>query len=71
MTSENAELTACALCSGTVWLSFVLWRRFTLKKLFSYHGWMYELRGNTSLQTKLWTVFILNLNLLTTHFNEK
>jgi hypothetical protein len=57
MTAENAELTACALCSGTVWLSLVLVRQYSLKKLFSYHGWMYEIRGNTSLQTKIWMVY--------------
>ena len=60
MTSENAELTACALCSGTVWLSLVFARQYSLKKLFSYHGWMYEIRGKISLRTKLWMVFLTN-----------
>ena len=58
MTNENAELTACALCSGTVWLSLVLVRQYSLKKLFSYHGWMYEIRGKISIKTKIWMVCI-------------
>ena len=58
VTEENAELAGCAIFSGTVFLSGVILRQWTLQKLLSYHGWMYESRNNVSLRTKLWSVLV-------------
>ncbi len=60
MTNENAELAGCAIFSGSVFLSLLLARQYTLQKLFSYHGWMYEARNSISLKTKLWMVIKKN-----------
>jgi carnitine O-palmitoyltransferase 1 len=56
ITRDNAELTACTIFAGGVWLSIVAIRKYSLQGLFSYHGWMYDERGRISLKTKAWSV---------------
>ena len=58
VTEENAELAACALVSGGVFLAAVLARQLALKSLLAYHGWMYEAKGSVSLRTKLWSLLV-------------
>lgn len=51
------QLGACTLSSLTYWLSGVYFLRYSLRLLFMYKGWMYELQtrdSQPSLKTKIW-----------------
>uniref|UniRef100_A0A8C5MVR1 Carnitine O-palmitoyltransferase 1, muscle isoform n=1 Tax=Leptobrachium leishanense TaxID=445787 RepID=A0A8C5MVR1_9ANUR len=50
---SRTVLSAVIFSSG-VWISGILVYRQTLRILLSYHGWMFESRGKTSLKTKAW-----------------
>jgi carnitine O-palmitoyltransferase 1, liver isoform len=43
--TSTSDVIACFLVSGTAWLGTIAIRKYTLQALFSYHGWMYELRS--------------------------
>ena len=56
LSRDKSELVACSLFASGLWLTIVAARRYSLQALFSYHGWMYEERGKTTIKTKMWTV---------------
>ncbi len=56
LSRDKSELVACSLFASGLWLTIVAARRYSLQALFSYHGWMYEERGKTTIRTKMWTV---------------
>lgn len=45
-----------AIFSTGVWVLGIFFFRQTLKLLLSYHGWMFEMHGQTSYFTKVWAV---------------
>lgn len=45
-----------AIFSTGVWMMGIFFFRQTLKLLLSYHGWMFEMHGQTSHFTKVWAV---------------
>ncbi|KAK2176892.1 hypothetical protein NP493_633g01032 [Ridgeia piscesae] len=47
---------SCLIFSTLVWLAGIFFLRTSLKLLLTYKGWMFEPRGKTSLQTKIWAV---------------
>lgn len=47
---------SCLVFSTLVWLAGIFFLRTALKLLLTYKGWMFEPRGKTSLQTKIWAV---------------
>lgn len=51
---DKEELAACGIFASGAWLGMVIFRRYSLQALLSYHGWMYEERGTTSWQSKIW-----------------
>ena len=56
--TEKRELAASIVFASGTWLVIVGVRKYSLQALFSYHGWMYEARGKTSLKTKMWCALI-------------
>jgi len=58
MKQETSEVVATLTFGTTCWLLLVGARKYTLRALFSYQGWMYEAHGNTSLKSKLWKALI-------------
>ncbi|KAI0209134.1 Carnitine O-palmitoyltransferase 1, liver [Lamellibrachia satsuma] len=49
---------SCLVFSTLVWLAGIFFLRTALKLLLTYKGWMFEPRGKTSLQTKIWAVSV-------------
>lgn len=45
-----------AIFSTGVWMTGILFVRQTLKLLLSYHGWLFEMHGQTSHFTRVWAV---------------
>ncbi|KAL4233881.1 Carnitine O-palmitoyltransferase 1 [Mactra antiquata] len=45
---------SCLIFSTLLWIGIILFLKYMLKLLLMYHGWMYEVRGKTSIQTILW-----------------
>ncbi|XP_022102558.1 carnitine O-palmitoyltransferase 1, liver isoform-like isoform X2 [Acanthaster planci] len=41
-----------------LWLAIIFTLRFILKRLLSYRGFMYEVRGKVSIQTKIWAMLL-------------
>jgi len=60
--SEKKDLVASIAFASGAWLTIVISRKYLLQSLFAYQGWMYELRGKTSIKTAIWSVisFIRN-----------
>lgn len=58
MPRDRAELVACTLFGAGTWLSMVAFRKYSLQALFSYHGWMYDVRGGSNLRSKLWMILV-------------
>uniref|UniRef100_A0A8C0CPH5 Carnitine O-palmitoyltransferase 1, muscle isoform n=1 Tax=Balaenoptera musculus TaxID=9771 RepID=A0A8C0CPH5_BALMU len=53
-TPQTRTLLSVAIFSTGVWMMGILFFRQTLKLLLSYHGWMFEMHGQTSHFTKVW-----------------
>ncbi|CAF0926282.1 unnamed protein product [Adineta steineri] len=52
---KNAKIVACITFGAGVYIVLIQVRQYTLKKLFSYHGWMYQEHGKqVSLMPKIW-----------------
>nr|XP_055184866.1 carnitine O-palmitoyltransferase 1, muscle isoform isoform X1 [Nyctereutes procyonoides] len=55
-TPQTRALLSMAIFSTGVWMMGIFFFRQTLKLLLSYHGWMFEMHGQTSHFTKVWAV---------------
>lgn len=55
-TPQTRALLSMAIFSTGVWMMGIFFFRQTLKMLLSYHGWMFEMHGQTSHFTKVWAV---------------
>lgn len=55
-TPYTRTLFSMAIFSTGVWMMGIFFFRQTLKLLLSYHGWMFELHGQTSHLTRVWAV---------------
>lgn len=55
-TPQARALVSMAIFSTGVWIVGIFFFRQTLKLLLSYHGWMFEIHGQTSRSTKVWAV---------------
>jgi hypothetical protein len=65
MTRDTASIVSCITAGTGIWLSQVVIRKYLLKMLFSYHGWMYQVHSKQSLKSKIWAVseeFDLNIS---------
>jgi hypothetical protein len=53
---HNGKIVACVVFGAGLYVVFVQIRQYTLKKLFSYHGWMYQEHGkDAGIIPKVWT----------------
>ncbi|CAF4859717.1 unnamed protein product [Rotaria sp. Silwood1] len=53
--SKNATILACVTFAAGAYICVIQIRQYTLKALFSYHGWMYQKHGQSvGLMPKLW-----------------
>ncbi|CAF3998905.1 unnamed protein product [Rotaria magnacalcarata] len=53
--SKNGTIIACVTFAAGAYISIIKIRQYTLKALFSYHGWMYQKHGEAvGLVPKLW-----------------
>eukprot|EP00069_Balaena_mysticetus_P000551 bmy_14611T0 len=57
-TPQTRTLLSVAIFSTGVWMMGILFFRQTLKLLLSYHGWMFEMHGQTSHFTKVWAMCV-------------
>ncbi|CAF0838513.1 unnamed protein product [Adineta ricciae] len=56
---KNAKIIACITFGAGVYVVLTQVRQYTLKKLFSYHGWMYHEHGTElGLVPKIWSVLV-------------
>ncbi|XP_066866645.1 carnitine O-palmitoyltransferase 1, muscle isoform isoform X3 [Kogia breviceps] len=55
---QTRTLLSVAIFSTGVWMMGILFFRQTLKLLLSYHGWMFEMHGQTSHFTKVWATCV-------------
>ncbi|XP_073514133.1 carnitine O-palmitoyltransferase 1, liver isoform isoform X1 [Phyllobates terribilis] len=54
MTSQTQNIVSNVLFGTGVWVALIATMRYSLKKLLSYHGWMFEQHGKLSKSTRLW-----------------
>uniref|UniRef100_A0A7N4V0Z5 Carnitine O-palmitoyltransferase 1, muscle isoform n=1 Tax=Sarcophilus harrisii TaxID=9305 RepID=A0A7N4V0Z5_SARHA len=54
LTLQTRTLISVGIFSTGVWVTGIFLFRQTLKLLLSYHGWMFEMHGQTSRITKIW-----------------
>ncbi|KAI5137931.1 carnitine O-palmitoyltransferase 1, muscle isoform isoform X2 [Manis pentadactyla] len=57
-TPQTRALLSTAIFSTGVWVMGIFLFRQTLKLLLSYHGWMFEMHGQTSHFTKIWAICV-------------
>ncbi|XP_027450099.1 carnitine O-palmitoyltransferase 1, muscle isoform isoform X1 [Zalophus californianus] len=57
-TPQTRALLSMAIFSTGVWMMGIFFFRQTLKLLLSYHGWMFEMHGQTSHFTKVWAICV-------------
>ncbi|ELW49003.1 Carnitine O-palmitoyltransferase 1, muscle isoform [Tupaia chinensis] len=57
-TPQTRELLSMAIFSTGVWVTGIFFFRQTLKLLLSYHGWMFEMHGQTSHFTRIWAICV-------------
>nr|XP_023398078.1 carnitine O-palmitoyltransferase 1, muscle isoform isoform X2 [Loxodonta africana] len=57
-TPQTKALLSMAIFSTGVWATGIFFFRQTLKLLLSYHGWMFEMHGQTSHVTRIWAICI-------------
>lgn len=56
---RNGKILACIVFGSGVYFVLIQTRKIILKKLFSYHGWMYQEHGKgIGIGTKVWTGFV-------------
>ncbi|XP_054426437.1 carnitine O-palmitoyltransferase 1, muscle isoform [Pteronotus mesoamericanus] len=55
---QTRALVSMAVFSTGVWMTGIFFFRQTLKLLLSYHGWMFEMHGQTSRVTKAWAMCV-------------
>ncbi|XP_007502831.1 carnitine O-palmitoyltransferase 1, muscle isoform isoform X1 [Monodelphis domestica] len=58
LTLQTRTLISVGIFSTGVWVTGIFLFRQTLKLLLSYHGWMFELHGQTSRTTKIWAICV-------------
>ncbi|XP_036615623.1 carnitine O-palmitoyltransferase 1, muscle isoform [Trichosurus vulpecula] len=58
LTLQTRTLLSVGIFSTGVWVAGIFLFRQTLKMLLSYHGWLFELHGQTSRVTKIWAVCV-------------
>ncbi|XP_037392601.1 carnitine O-palmitoyltransferase 1, liver isoform [Pygocentrus nattereri] len=51
-------VVSAVVFSTMLWLSLIFTMKLCLKQLLSYHGWMFEQRGNVSNTTKVWMMLV-------------
>ncbi|XP_075693816.1 carnitine O-palmitoyltransferase 1, liver isoform isoform X3 [Rhinoderma darwinii] len=54
MTSQTQKIVSGVIFGTGLWVSLIAAMRYSLKKLLSYHGWMFEEHGNLSKSTRVW-----------------
>ncbi|XP_054719264.1 carnitine O-palmitoyltransferase 1, liver isoform-like [Uloborus diversus] len=61
----TVQLAACVAYSFCLWVTVILFLRYTLKLLLMYKGWMFEGRGarKTSLKTYIWAALVRTLTM--------
>ena len=47
LTTKNGKILACVVFGSGVYIVLIQIRQYTLKQLFSYHGWMYQQHGKS------------------------
>ncbi|XP_036167239.1 carnitine O-palmitoyltransferase 1, muscle isoform isoform X2 [Myotis myotis] len=57
-TPQTRAVVSMAIFSTGVWIVGIFFFRQTLKLLLSYHGWMFEMHGQTSRSTKVWAACV-------------
>ncbi|XP_049740726.1 carnitine O-palmitoyltransferase 1, muscle isoform isoform X3 [Elephas maximus indicus] len=57
-TPQTKALLSMAIFSTGVWATGIFFFRQTLKLLLSYHGWMFEMHGQTSHVTRIWAICV-------------
>lgn len=57
-TPQTRALLSMAVVSTGVWMIGIFFFRQTLKLLLSYHGWMFEMHGQSSRVTKVWAICV-------------
>ncbi|XP_032201635.1 carnitine O-palmitoyltransferase 1, muscle isoform [Mustela erminea] len=57
-TPQTRALLSMVVFSTGVWMTGIFFFRQTLKLLLSYHGWMFEMHGQTSHFTKVWAICV-------------
>ncbi|KAL3318411.1 hypothetical protein Ciccas_002919 [Cichlidogyrus casuarinus] len=58
---KRTHLISCFAFSAFVWVSGAMLRQYSLKFLFSYQRWIYEVHSGPSLRTKIWAFFVYML----------
>ncbi|KAM8978785.1 carnitine O-palmitoyltransferase 1, muscle isoform 2-T3 [Sarcophilus harrisii] len=58
LTLQTRTLISVGIFSTGVWVTGIFLFRQTLKLLLSYHGWMFEMHGQTSRITKIWAICV-------------
>ncbi|XP_020838504.1 carnitine O-palmitoyltransferase 1, muscle isoform isoform X2 [Phascolarctos cinereus] len=58
LTLQSRTLISMGIFSTGVWVTGIFLFRQTLKMLLTYHGWMFELHGQTSRITKIWAICV-------------
>ncbi|OCT81808.1 carnitine O-palmitoyltransferase 1, liver isoform isoform X1 [Xenopus laevis] len=54
MTRQTQNLVSGVLFGTGLWVALMATMRYSLKKLLSYHGWMFEEHGKLSASTRIW-----------------
>ena len=55
LTPQNGKILSCIVFGGGVYIVLIQIRQYTLKQLFSYHGWMYQEHGKKGgVGPKIW-----------------
>ncbi|KAM9177402.1 carnitine O-palmitoyltransferase 1, muscle isoform [Dugong dugon] len=57
-TPQTKALLGMAIFSTGVWATGIFFFRQTLKLLLSYHGWIFEMHGQTSHVTRIWAMCV-------------
>ncbi|XP_051818519.1 carnitine O-palmitoyltransferase 1, muscle isoform isoform X1 [Antechinus flavipes] len=58
LTLQTRTLISVGIFATGVWVTGIFLFRQTLKLLLSYHGWMFEMHGQTSRITKIWAICV-------------
>ncbi|XP_068116468.1 carnitine O-palmitoyltransferase 1, liver isoform isoform X2 [Hyperolius riggenbachi] len=54
MTSQTQQIVSGVIFGTGLWVALIATMRYSLKKLLSYHGWMFEEHGKLSRSTRVW-----------------